>query len=168
VLSQLKGYLDAARSLDADAFAERLPEHVFLVPQVVGAVDELGRTAMRRVELSGQLSGPVSVARLEKKAGSKVMRGLITIGRAATNDVCVATGEVSKFHAYLQRDGEVFELTDAGSTNGTFVNGCQLEPKKDHAPLVGGDRINLGNLVLIYHTPATFHAHLRRLLGLGE
>lgn len=63
-----------------------------------------------------------------------------SIGRLATNDVCIPEQHVSRQHAVVNyRDG-IFMLTDLGSANGTFVNDQQLaEP----FPLAHGDVIRL-------------------------
>ncbi len=49
-----------------------------------------------------------------------------TIGRSARCDIVVPRLEVSRHHATITRDGLHFVLADAGSVNGTFVNGRQL------------------------------------------
>ena len=52
--------------------------------------------------------------------------GVITIGREAS-DVNLATGKVSRSHARIERkpDGS-YQVTDLGSTNGTFVNEARI------------------------------------------
>ncbi len=47
----------------------------------------------------------------------------LTLGRAAECDIVLATPEVSRRHALLVREGELFEVRDLESINGTFVNG---------------------------------------------
>jgi len=63
-----------------------------------------------------------------------------TIGRLASNDICIPEQHVSRQHAVINyRDG-IFMITDLGSANGTFVNDKQLtEP----FPLAHGDEIRL-------------------------
>jgi pSer/pThr/pTyr-binding forkhead associated (FHA) protein len=63
-----------------------------------------------------------------------------TIGRLATNDICIPEQHVSRQHAVVNyRDG-IFMLTDLGSANGTFVNDQQLS---EPFPLAHGDVIRL-------------------------
>ncbi|MBL8145781.1 MAG: protein kinase [Anaerolineae bacterium] len=52
--------------------------------------------------------------------------GVVTIGREAS-DVNLATGKVSRNHARIERkpDGS-YQVTDLGSTNGTFVNEARI------------------------------------------
>lgn len=56
---------------------------------------------------------------------------IIKIGKASDNDFIVDDAHVSRHHARLirQADGCLF-LEDAGSTNGTFVNGIQIAKKR--------------------------------------
>jgi pSer/pThr/pTyr-binding forkhead associated (FHA) protein len=63
-----------------------------------------------------------------------------TIGRLASNEICIPEQHVSRQHAVISyRDG-IFMITDLGSANGTFVNDRQVtEPY----PLASGDEIRL-------------------------
>ncbi|MDR2041448.1 MAG: FHA domain-containing protein [Tannerella sp.] len=65
----------------------------------------------------------------------------IRIGKAEDNDFVVDETYISRYHAKLSRDenGNLF-IEDAGSTNGTFVNGDQVIRKKINAT----DRVTLG------------------------
>lgn len=50
------------------------------------------------------------------------------IGRAADNEVVVASGDVSGLHAYIEwRGGGCWELKDLSSRNGTFLGGERIE-----------------------------------------
>src|SRR5512140_594297 len=51
--------------------------------------------------------------------------GTLTIGRASRCDVVIDSGSVSRHHANLTIGGDV-EIEDAGSSNGTFVDGARL------------------------------------------
>jgi len=80
----------------------------------------------------------------------------IFIGRAQENDLILPVPSVSKRHARLLiKDGR-YVLMDLGSTNGTFVNGRQI-----NGPVVvkPGDRISIGefelSLILPQQKPAT-------------
>lgn len=51
----------------------------------------------------------------------------VRIGRAADNDLCIPEATVSSYHVLLfVREGEV-RVRDLNSTNGTFIDGAQLE-----------------------------------------
>ena len=58
----------------------------------------------------------------------------------------VADGWMSSRHAVLRRSGERWILEDAGSRNGTFVNGQQIQ----RAVLKDGDLLELGHTLLSY------------------
>ncbi|MBI5932816.1 MAG: FHA domain-containing protein [Chloroflexi bacterium] len=51
---------------------------------------------------------------------------LITIGRDATNSIQINDAEISRRHARLQFQGGKYVIDDAGSTNGTHVNGQRI------------------------------------------
>src|SRR5436190_15117279 len=56
--------------------------------------------------------------------------------------------KVSRRHARTWRDGDVFNVEDLGSVNGTVINDViRLEPRKPR-PLDSGDRIKLGETTL--------------------
>jgi DNA-binding response OmpR family regulator len=73
-----------------------------------------------------------------------------TLGRALSNDIVITSRRVSREHARIRRDGWRRILEDCGSTNGTFLNGERL---LSPTPLQDGDRINMGDVVLVYHDP---------------
>jgi DNA-binding response OmpR family regulator len=77
------------------------------------------------------------------KPGEFALRGAVsTIGREPGCDVVVQRREVSRLHARIERQGVRYLLIDAGSANGTYVNGRRLaEP---HA-LQSEDLIGLGS-----------------------
>lgn len=54
-------------------------------------------------------------------------KGVLSVGRAVTNDCAVVDPTVSRKHAELKLTENGFELTDMGSSNGTFVNGVQVQ-----------------------------------------
>jgi pSer/pThr/pTyr-binding forkhead associated (FHA) protein len=57
---------------------------------------------------------------------------------------------VSRRHALIQKDGEVWSLEDLGSTNGTVVNREKVSPG-DSVSLAEGDVIYLGHLKAVFH-----------------
>ncbi len=66
-----------------------------------------------------------------------------TVGRTSDNAVRIDGGSVSRVHCRLRREGAVWVLSDAGSKNGTFVNGQQT----DTAPLAPQDVVRVGKWV---------------------
>jgi hypothetical protein len=53
---------------------------------------------------------------------------MLTLGRAANNDIVLELLSVSKVHAYFTKGRAGWSVTDQRSTNGTFVDGQRLEP----------------------------------------
>jgi pSer/pThr/pTyr-binding forkhead associated (FHA) protein/outer membrane protein assembly factor BamB len=68
----------------------------------------------------------------------------LTVGRSPLNDIIIKTNCVSSHHAHFERSATGWQLSDDGSSNGTFVNGHQIE----EAQLKSGDRIKFGDVQL--------------------
>ena len=68
---------------------------------------------------------------------------LLSVGRAVTNDCPVVDPTISRKHAELKVTPGGVEVTDGGSSNGTFVNGVQI----DKSLLVPGDEVTFGKVV---------------------
>ena len=65
----------------------------------------------------------------------------LTIGRQLDNQIAVVHPTVSRRHACIARKGEDVVLWDAGSRNGTFVNGAKVTS----AVLRDGDTVRIGD-----------------------
>ncbi len=77
----------------------------------------------------------------------------VSIGREASNPVCVNEPAVSRRHCLIrQADGQC-TLVDLDSYNGTFVNGVPVHEQ----PLAHGDQIAVGDTLLLFllHEPET-------------
>ena len=68
------------------------------------------------------------------------------IGRSPESDVLLDDITVSRKHALLKKDGGDYILLDAGSLNGSYLNGNIVE----EAILSNGDRIQIGKYIFIY------------------
>jgi pSer/pThr/pTyr-binding forkhead associated (FHA) protein len=67
------------------------------------------------------------------------------IGRDSSADIALtADSKASRTHARLVADGAGYAIEDAGSTNGTFVNGQRVTRQ----PLAVGDTIIIGTTSL--------------------
>jgi hypothetical protein len=69
-----------------------------------------------------------------------VVGDLTTIGRREDCDLRIPVGDVSRKHCRLVVNGDVVRVQDLGSSNGTFVNGQQVQD----AVVNAGDTISVG------------------------
>lgn len=69
----------------------------------------------------------------------------VTVGRSRQADFTLGDDGVSRMHCGIASNGDTYELTDLGSTHGTFVNGARIE----RVALAAGDRIQLGTDALL-------------------
>jgi pSer/pThr/pTyr-binding forkhead associated (FHA) protein len=80
----------------------------------------------------------------------ELVEGELTIGRAPESGLILDESHVSRHHATIRvRSGEVF-VEDAGSSNGTFVNGERVSSTE----LTVGDAITIGSTTLQLASPA--------------
>jgi signal transduction histidine kinase len=71
---------------------------------------------------------------------------VVTLGRGAANIVQLHDTEVSRDHAELFRNGDVYVVRDLGSSNGSFVNGRRVSEYE----LASGDQLQFGRTLLLY------------------
>jgi pSer/pThr/pTyr-binding forkhead associated (FHA) protein len=86
-------------------------------------------------------SGPLKGTRLPIRVP------VVNIGRADYNDIVLADESVSTAHAKLQRREGVWTLVDLGSTNGTFVDGEQVQGE---VPLGPGATVRFGQISTMF------------------
>jgi hypothetical protein len=86
----------------------------------------------------------------------------MTLGREAINDIILSDPEISRRHARIFRQDEVYLLEDLGSTNGTFINGRRIHAPtilKDEDVMEFGESIRLQFLLMadeaVEEAPAT-------------
>ena len=83
-----------------------------------------------------------------------------TIGRSAENNLVVADFAVSEQHATIELMKGYYQLQDAGSTNGTKVEGALITTPHS---LKDGDTITLGRLDFYFLTSTSLYRLLRNL-----
>jgi pSer/pThr/pTyr-binding forkhead associated (FHA) protein len=69
--------------------------------------------------------------------------GRTVLGRAPECDIVLEGRLISRQHACIRRDGDLYTLEDLGSHNGTTLNGLPLAQPQ---PLHDGDLIELGGI----------------------
>ena len=146
-----------ARNLALEEFADRHGRAFLLLSAadlaaprgVVNTDVRLDDDPKGRTESTASLSlTAYAVRRNQRSAGH-----LITVGRATENDVVVPDVSISRFHAFVKEGaGGEWLIHDAGSTNGTTVNGGSV-PQQGHgapAELKSGDNVRLGQVELTF------------------
>jgi pSer/pThr/pTyr-binding forkhead associated (FHA) protein len=78
------------------------------------------------------------------------------IGRSADSEIRIDDVSFSRVHAIISLEGGEYRLMDAGSLNGTILNGVRL-PTRGSVALKSGDRIEIGSRILIFQ-PRPFTA----------
>jgi FHA domain/zinc-ribbon domain len=88
------------------------------------------------------------VVRRGPNAGSRFSldRDTTTVGRHPDSDIFLDDITVSRRHAVIRHDGNGYEVSDAGSLNGTYVNHERVET----APLRHLDEVQVGRFVLTF------------------
>lgn len=79
-------------------------------------------------------------------------QGETRIGRSSTLEVSIPDRSVSRTHAVLRRDGDVIEIEDLGSRNGTYVDGERI---RDAHAVRAGAKLTFGNVSMHLSTDAS-------------
>src|SRR6266542_61342 len=93
---------------------------------------------------SGALAVPAVSVRMPTAEHEAAER--IRIGRGAGNDIALTDLKASRNHAEVRRTGEVHEVVDLGSRNGTFLNGRQVR----RSVINPGDRVSVGRHEFVF------------------
>lgn len=86
------------------------------------------------------LSGPYAGERFEMAEGS------FTLGRDPKCDIFLSNMTVSRHHATITIDDSGARIVDAGSLNGTWVDGAVV----DEAPLQAGSHVQIGTFEMMF------------------
>lgn len=145
-----------------------------------GAVGDLFSLAPRTITVrrpAAGLMGGITIRVIDGADRGRSYHHLaapITIGREEGNSIQLNDERVSRFHLKIQEDHDRLVLTDLASTNGTKVNGEEVQLRI----LRFGDVIALGRSVLLFGTREEIADRLQKLrskdvdnssgTGLGE
>lgn len=97
---------------------------------------------------SARINACSGVPRLEVHGQSKQLSNKsFGIGRDKTNQIIIADPKVSRFHAVVTFENNKAYIKDTDSSNGTFLNGKQIETQRKIL-LNDGDKIKVGTTVI--------------------
>lgn len=100
------------------------------------------------VAVSGPHTGAAFALRAPSRGGT-----LWVIGRDPDSEIALPSDvKASRVHARLTRQGAGYVIEDAGSTNGTFVNGTRIN---NTLALVPGDTVLVGDTALRFEQSAS-------------
>ena len=159
-----------ARAVSSRArLTHELGAWVLVGPRPAEEVDEWSfRTLSTRTlrdaagKVEAVLDATFVVYALKKARPDGPFRNTILVGRSRTNDVCIAHSSVSKLHARVRiNDNGAHLLSDAGSSNGTILDGEALPPDQER-PLASGAHLRFGGCAVQLFEPERFVAMLAR------
>lgn len=108
-----------------------------LSPQAKAAIEALPPTSALLVVQRGPNAGSRFLLDAE----------VTTAGRSTKSDIFLDDVTVSRRHATFERQGADFQVRDAGSLNGTYVN----RERVDEASLKADDEVQIGKYRLTFH-----------------
>ncbi|MDO8963806.1 MAG: FHA domain-containing protein [Coriobacteriia bacterium] len=94
------------------------------------------------------VDGPLLVVRKGPEVGERFYldRARLVIGRDPVSDIFLNDITVSREHALLEVVPDEVSVADAGSLNGTYVNGVSV----DKAVLRSGDQLQIGRFQMVF------------------
>jgi pSer/pThr/pTyr-binding forkhead associated (FHA) protein len=102
-------------------------------------IDGLGRPAT--LPRLAQVRGPGAPREFPLSGAEAV------IGRSSQVNICIDSELLSRRHAEVRKRASEYRLTDLDSSNGVFLNGVRVHS----AALHGGDTIQIGDCVFVFH-----------------
>lgn len=86
----------------------------------------------------------------------------LTLGRGEGSQLRASHASVSDRHCTFERVGPIWSIKDAGSKNGTFLNGRQLGPE-EQSPLKFGTKLMMGEAQFLFLGPDDCYELLQEL-----
>jgi FHA domain len=115
--------------------------YAFLWMVVRTLVRDLRSAAREPTRELGRLVVVASASGEPAVGATFALDAITSLGRDVNNSIVIDDDFVSATHAALTYRGRAWYVEDLGSTNGTFVNGSQIDGL---APLAFGDEVQVG------------------------
>jgi hypothetical protein len=145
------------------AFAEGLDAPVVIFEPHSSSRQRLSTFQLHAIPKSGYevpYFGPFAVVQAVKSRDPKAPR--VTVGRTPDNDIVIDDPSVSRLHAWFELKRKRWQMTDAGSRNGTVIEGVRV-PGKKWVSLGTQANIGIGDVSVGFFNPEDFVAYLRAL-----
>ena len=154
-----------ARAMSSEDFEDRHGSAFLLLTATELSVPKGPATTEVRLllddeEVPGASTANLSLLAFPVRRTGRSVGHLIAIGRASNNDVAVPDLSISRFHAFLKEVDGTWVIQDAGSTNGSSVNGNNV-PQQGHGAAIAlkaGDNVRLGQVELTFLGAKEMHA----------
>jgi len=154
MIIRISDFMPELESLSEEAYLKRFP-----VPALLLAIPYLAKSEDSRISLADTVGGTGS-RRLNPGEESKQAANyiawlfkkhedggsIVTLGRAANNDVFILAPTVSKVHATFMAFTRRWLISDRGALNGLWLNGRRLE-KNETKDVEDGDLLRFGEVV---------------------
>jgi pSer/pThr/pTyr-binding forkhead associated (FHA) protein len=147
----------------ATRMARELVHSVLIMQGVTGTLRESNRSGTVITDLNETLTLSRLVGRVFPLVKNRnAPPGPVLIGRSSEADVAIPDYSISQRHCFfVLAGGHGVQLGDSGSTNGTFVDGVQLQ-RNQLVTLSGGEKLVLGRFAFLFLRPAGFLEHLSK------
>jgi len=118
------------------------------VPGTTTSFEPVAVDAQPSDKVSSGDEGPLLVVRKGPQPGERFFldRARLVIGRDPESDIFLNDMTVSRAHAVVESDSQGVRVSDAGSLNGTYVNGVVAE----QAVLNDGDVLQIGTFQMLF------------------
>jgi len=117
-------------------------------------VDESGEKHEKKARMERRLVGwLISYTIDDMGVDFRLFEGRTTVGTNPQNSISITNDvSISNHHLTILFRKDIFKVKDELSSNGTIINGKDLEPDEVRE-LKDGDEIKLGDTILIFKTP---------------
>ncbi len=147
-------YYDEALATTRDQFVERNPFPFFVGADVLkrptGPAQTIAHVSLEELQKPIRRDDPPKPLVLAIRKVQSIFPSMISVGRTHNNDVVVPDVQVSKVHAFVKVHEGQYEISDAGSRNGTFVGGEKLIAKGAPRVMLSGERVRFGTIEFVF------------------